>query len=160
VKGFSHYDPYYGKRLTFKLIASLFDTSPELLPGEGPIVKMYFSIPPTATEGQSATIFLDGYLDYLPFYFGSKVDYQVPSLDGLVTVGSGSCCMNRGDADHDGGVGGMDVVYFVNWLWNSGPDLPCLEEGNTNGDEDVDAMDVVYMVNWLWNFGPAPVPCP
>ena len=160
VQSYLNYDPYFYKRFTLKLMSTVSGTGLELLPGEGPIVKLYFSIPATATEGESAPIILDGYNDYLPFYYGSIVDYQVPSLDGLITVGTGSCCLLRGDTDHDSSIGGMDVVYFVNWLWNDGPESPCLDEADIDGNDEVGGMDIVYMVNWLWNDGPPPVPCP
>lgn len=53
----------------------------------------------------------------------------------------------------------MDAVYFVNYLWNDGPELPCLDASDPNGDESIGGMDVVYLVDYLWNDSSAPGPC-
>jgi len=154
-----HYDPWTYKRVTIRLVSSNIGTSPDLEPGSGLVAKLYFTVPPTASVGQSATIQLDGYDSYLPMYYGDIADYEVPSTPGLIQVGEG-CCLNRGDIDHDGVVNPTDAVYFVNWLWRGGPEPPCLDEADVNGDNGVDPADCTYFVTFMWNGGPAPVPCP
>ena len=71
-----------------------------------------------------------------------------------------TCCIFRGDVDHSGEFLPMDVVYFVNWLWNSGTEPPCLDEADADGNGTPGGMDVVYLVNYMWNNGPPPEPCP
>jgi len=159
VQDYLHYDPYFGYRVTIRLVSSNSDTSPELEPGSGLVVKLYFTVPATASVGESATVQLDGYDIYLPAYYGETAEYEIVSTPGLIVVGAG-CCLNRGDIDHDGAVVPTDAVYFVNWLWRAGPEPPCIDEADVEGDDDVDPMDCVYFVNFLWNGGPAPVPCP
>ena len=70
------------------------------------------------------------------------------------------CCVINGDFNDDADLSGMDAVFFVNYLWNEGPQPPCMDAADANGDESIGGMDVVYLVNYLWNEGPAPVLCP
>jgi hypothetical protein len=95
----------------------------------------------TAKKNELGNIFLDG------------------DDNGRIDLCQG-CCNLMGDIDHNGVVNGMDAVYFVNWLWNDGPEPPCMDEVNIDGLGGVTGMDVVYLVNYLWNDGPDPVPCP
>ncbi|UCE23555.1 MAG: PKD domain-containing protein [Candidatus Zixiibacteriota bacterium] len=159
VQGYSNYDPWINKRVTLKLISSDDDTSPELDPGDGPVAKIYFSIPDTSTLGQSAMIYLDGYLDFEPTYYGSVADYVIGSVPGRVMLGE-TCCLNRGDADHNGSVDILDASYFADYLWRSGPDSPCSEEADCDGNEQVDILDLEYLISYFYRSGPPPVPCP
>ncbi|MEW6412885.1 MAG: C1 family peptidase [Candidatus Zixiibacteriota bacterium] len=154
-----HYDIWFGKRLTLRLQTDP-TAEPDLAPGEGPIVKLYFSVPSTAPIGSLATIQLDGYDIYLPAYYGEYADYQVPAYNGTVTVGAAGCCATVGDINHDGSIDPLDVTYFVDWIWKGGADIPCLDEADSNGDSEVDPLDLTYLVAYIWQSGPPPVGCP
>ncbi len=158
-KEYLHYDIWFGYRLTLRLMTDA-TTQADLPPGEGPVVKLYFSVPAGATVGSSATIQLDGYDSYLPFYYGEYADYGVPAFNGIINIGATGCCQNVGDINHDGGVDPLDISYFVDWIWKGGADVPCIDEADTNGDGEVDPLDLTYLVNYVWQSGPAPVPCP
>ena len=69
------------------------------------------------------------------------------------------CCAVMGDVNDNGDLSGMDAVYFVNWLWNEGPEPHCLEETDVNGDNEISGMDVVYLMSYFWHDGPYPVEC-
>ena len=56
----------------------------------------------------------------------------------------------------DGLVSGMDLVYFVNYLFNDGPPPPHPEVCDVNSSGFLSGMDLVYLVNYLFNDGPAP----
>ena len=156
------YSPYY-KQATVKLISSDYDTSPDLPIGEGPVVKLYFSIPTWTTLGESAVIGMDGYFlseDYLPSYYGDVANYYPGTKEGLITVGDdASCCQIRGDTNHDNSLDLADIDYFIAWQFNGGPGFPCEEEADADGNESLDLADIDYMIAHLFQGGPAPVPC-
>jgi len=99
-------------------------------------------------------------------YYGSTGIYvRVDSIVGeqlyaYVNVPPTSCCLLRGDINHDGVFNPLDAVYFVDWLWRGGPEPPCLEEADVNGDGEVNPQDCLDLVNHFWRSGAAPVPCP
>lgn len=101
-------------------------------------------------------------------YFGpSGITVRVDSIVGdrmyiyvNNPMGPVSCCEIRGDINHNSQYDAMDVVFFVDWLWNSGPEPPCMEEADTDGSGEVNPMDLIHIVDHMWNSGPAPVPCP
>ena len=88
------------------------------------------------------------------------------SLDLSFVISSGSCCMIRGDINHDGAPSSPDIadlVYMVNYMFNAGPPPPCMEEADIDGNGLIpypDIADLVYLVNFMFNAGPPPVPCP
>ncbi|MEW6413288.1 MAG: C1 family peptidase [Candidatus Zixiibacteriota bacterium] len=157
-----HYDLWY-KRFTLRLQSSQSDTSPALPPGEGAIVKLYFTIPGAALEGKIAPIYLDGYTvtttTYLPTYLGDIIDYEVPTIGGSITV-SQYCCVMGGDATHNGAVDIDDIIYLVDWNFASGPQPSCLDEVEIDGAPPFTIEDLVYLVNYVYNGGPAPAGCP
>ena len=60
----------------------------------------------------------------------------------------------------DDGTDISDLVYLVNYMFNSGPPPPIFEEADVNADGSIDIADLVYLVDWMFNGGPAPQPCP
>ena len=62
----------------------------------------------------------------------------------------------RGDANRDGSITISDVVYLINYLYNSGSPPSPLEVGNVNCDGTIDLSDVVYLIDYLFKGGPAP----
>ncbi|MDX9856914.1 MAG: hypothetical protein RBT76_03905 [candidate division Zixibacteria bacterium] len=74
------------------------------------------------------------------------------------------CCVgNTGNINDDiaGDVDLSDLIYMVDWLFNSGPAPACLAAANTNGDAacDADLSDLIHLVNYLFLQGAAPMPC-
>ena len=61
-----------------------------------------------------------------------------------------------GDFNGDGAIDIADVVFSVNYLYNSGPAPDPLELGDANCDGLVDIADVVCLVNYLFIGGPLP----
>jgi hypothetical protein len=62
-----------------------------------------------------------------------------------------------GDANGDGQVNGLDVIFLVNYLKGLGPAPDPLLRGDANGDCAVNGLDVIYLVDWLKGIGPPPV---
>ena len=63
-----------------------------------------------------------------------------------------------GDANADGKVNGLDVVYLVNYFKDIGPPIPPpIWRADANGNCNINGIDVVYLVNYLKRLGPAPL---
>jgi hypothetical protein len=61
-----------------------------------------------------------------------------------------------GDVNSDGVIDIGDVVYLINYLYQSGTAPDPLLVGDTNCDSGVDVGDVVYLINYLFKGGPLP----
>ena len=61
-----------------------------------------------------------------------------------------------GDANADGAINAVDIIYLINYLFNetSAPDPLWL--GDANCDRKVDIVDIVYLINYLFGEGPPP----
>ena len=78
----------------------------------------------------------------------------------------------RGNVDYDISdvIDISDLVYLVDYMFNSGPAPVCWEEANVDGSgpatppdegsDDIDISDLVYLVDDMFTGGPAPVTCP
>jgi hypothetical protein len=87
----------------------------------------------------------------------------MPTWDGphCYTVVAASCCVIRGDINHDGvGPEIGDLVYLSNYMFSNGPEPPCLDEADVNGDSSpADISDLLYLSNYMFSGGPSPVAC-
>jgi hypothetical protein len=63
----------------------------------------------------------------------------------------------RGDANGDGNLNGIDVIYLVAFFKGGPPPNP-LEAGDANGDGSTNGLDVIYLVNYFKGSGPPPPP--
>lgn len=61
-----------------------------------------------------------------------------------------------GDANDDSLVNVGDVVFLVNYLYRSGPDLCVMGAADPNADCRVDVGDIVYLINFLYREGSPP----
>ncbi|MCK4301458.1 MAG: dockerin type I repeat-containing protein, partial [candidate division Zixibacteria bacterium] len=86
-----------------------------------------------------------------------------PSWDGphCYPVGSGPCCVLRGDVDGNGFIDISDLVYLVDYIFNDGPEPPCWDEGDVDGSgiAPIDIADLVYLADYMFAQGPEPPPC-
>lgn len=72
------------------------------------------------------------------------------------------CCDIRGDVDHNGSstIDIADLVYYVDYMFNSGATPTCLRETDMDANFQYDIADLVYIVDYMFTGGPPPVPCP
>jgi len=159
-QSYLHFDPGH-KRYTIILETS----SADLQPGEGSILKLYFNIPDTASSGQTDTVEMDGYLQYLPLFSGSladsTVEYQALPMAGTISLSG--CCNNdgvRGDFNYDMELNVGDVIGLVDYIFFGGDPPPCLEEGDVNGDAAINVGDVIHLVDYIFFGGQPPADCP
>jgi PKD repeat protein len=66
----------------------------------------------------------------------------------------------RGDANGNGVLNGIDVVYLVAYLKGLGPAPDPFMAGDANGNGQVNGLDVVYLVAYFKGAGPPPPPMP
>ncbi|UCD64189.1 MAG: trypsin-like peptidase domain-containing protein [Candidatus Zixiibacteriota bacterium] len=153
-----HWDPF-NNRMTLRLKTGF--GQPELEPGAGDIIKLYFTIGASGELGQSTTIELDGYEPYDCRFYGSIIDYAPFIISGSVTADVG-CCLNMGDIDHSQQVDALDITYFADWIWVPGSAAPpCDDEVNVNGDNQGDALDLIYLAEYIFQGMHDPLPpCP
>jgi hypothetical protein len=95
------------------------------------------------TPGRSVGVFVYNEISYVADYY---------SLIALYFQD-----FSPGDANGDGQVNGLDVVFLVSYLKGIGPAPDPLLRGDANGDCVVNGLDVVYLIAYLKGLGPAPV---
>ncbi len=84
-----HYDNW-SKRYTCQILA---DEADGIEPGNGPVLKVYFTVPPSAGEGDEMTFQFDGYTtpgntEYTPLFEGSLASYDAACNGCVATVSS------------------------------------------------------------------------
>lgn len=145
---------FNGRRAALRLTSSNSGTAPHLTPGDGPVVKLYFSLGAGALYGQEATVELDGFSSYLPNFSGASLDYQPGSTVGTITV-----CIERGNVDGIAGITVNDLTYLVNYLFKSGlPPFPA-DAADPNCSGTVNVTDLTFLVDYLFKGGPPPCGC-
>ncbi len=103
-------------------------------------------------------------LDNCPLVYNP--DQADADSNGVGDLCDAGCCQNpiRGNIDYDFAdeIDISDLVYFVSYIFQGGPEPPCVEEANVDGDqaESIDIADLVYLVDYMFNSGPAPADCP
>ncbi len=79
--------------------------------------------------------------------------------------GSGGCCVGpiRGDVNYDGAstIDISDLIYLINYMFQSGPEPICFEEADINGDgaPALDISDLIWLIDYMFQSGPEPMPC-
>jgi len=142
------------KRLTIKLTTSALGTLPDLPPGEGDIIKLYFSIPASGQIDETSTISFDGYNSYLPSFFGRYLDYDIKSTTSTISI-----CVPRGDVDGSPGIFVSDLTFLVDYLFKGGVAPNPYISGDVNCVNNVNVADLTYLVNYLFKGGPPPCGC-
>jgi hypothetical protein len=105
---------------------------------------------------------LSGYsgVAQLMFRFGSDgyVTEEGWYIDDVAVV-STSCCVVRGDSDHNGSLDISDLTYYVDYMFAGGPAPICWDEGDYNADGTLDISDLTYYADYMFNGGPIPPIC-
>lgn len=161
VSELDHIDSYF-TRMT-ALIGASSDTifNPPLPPGDGPILKLYFTISGSALPGQITPIDITGYGSHQPEFLTGSFRYVLPSFSGSVEVTG--CCVNiRGNVNGDLAqvIDIDDIVYLISYAFGfpPGPEPACPEEADANSDDITDIDDVIHIINYAFGFPPGPAP--
>jgi len=145
----NYYDPF-NKRLSFQMFSSQQGTSPDLEPGTGPIVIIYFTIE-SGSAVDTTDIIIDGFSTYQPL-LGSDFQEYRPELKNAQVTMSYMC----GDVTDDMLVNLLDIVYLINYKYKDGPPPDPMESGDVNSDTLVNLLDIVYLINYKYKGGPEP----
>ena len=161
ISTYSHYDAW-NRRATIRLeTSSTPGVIPDLSPGSGMIVRLFFTVGSGAPTNQTNPVHFDGYLSYLPTFISSRATYSPRTLSGEISTAS--CCLGiRGNVDGSAGdaIDIGDLVFLVEYSFSGGDAPVCEEEADVTGDSSLDIADIVYLVEYSFNSGPTPVACP
>jgi len=144
-----------GGQLAFRLVADNGGGSPPLEPGSGIVAYLWFHTQPdtpggyeeTADSGQVSSYNLLLKTSYLNF----KPEFEPATLAVVEKL--------RGDANLDGAINPLDLVFFVNFVYLGIGEIP-LYNGDVNCDGNLNPLDVVHMVNFVYLSIPFPDTCP
>ncbi|UCD93636.1 MAG: PKD domain-containing protein [Candidatus Zixiibacteriota bacterium] len=136
----------------FKISNNPEGSTPGLDPGQGTILKLYLTIPPTATPGNTSAIELVSFSTKVLRFYSQDFYYAPIDAAGEVSL-SGLC----GDADGSEALNILDVTYLVNYLYKNGPAPEPENIGDADGSGTINILDVTHIVNYLYKEGPEPV---
>lgn len=163
---FMHIDAF-NKRISLRLDSSSDGSRPDLPPGDGNLLKIYFTISASAVIGSSNIIELDGYLsgsvNYQPQYIGSRTTFVTPAINTNIIAIEHYCCRSiRGNIDDDSEdiIDVSDLVYYIDYQFRSGDEPPCFDEADLVVDGVLDVSDLVFMVDYQFRGGAEPGSCP
>lgn len=74
-------------------------------------------------------------------------------------IGWNPISITCGDANSDGNIDILDIVFLINYRYKSGPAPNPIEYGDVNNDANVNILDIVYLINYKYKLGPEP-DCP
>jgi len=92
-------------------------------------------------------------------YWSDTANPVVPAFNsGLIGIGDEfepvSMC---GDADGNGSINLLDVVFIINYLYKGGPEPWPVGSMDCDGNALMNILDVTYLINYLYKGGPPPV---
>ncbi len=145
-------------RIAVEILASQAGTSPDLPPGSGPVLRLYFTVP-FGAAGDSNQVRLAPYAGPTTIYpelLTECFSLQVPQLDGKVTLAPSGCCVNQ-CGNVNGSVGDIvdisDLSMLIGFLSvpGSGIVFPCPDEANVNGSPSgtIDLSDLSLLIAYL-----------
>ncbi|MBD3257212.1 PKD domain-containing protein, partial [candidate division GN15 bacterium] len=162
-----HYD-LARKRATIYLGSSSGDSQPYLTPGDGLVLKLWFTIPPSMASG-SNPISLTSYGGYAPELCSYAGWYDPEFTAGVVSIAG--CCAGASvgnvDGSPDNAVTLGDLTSMIDHLFVSLQPLACWEEADLDfsgqpepGASDITLGDLTLLINHLFvDLQPLP-PCP
>lgn len=149
--------PMFEKIITVSAIGSPYGDN--LPPGDGLIFTLHIDFDDLGVSDTCQLIYFNDSITNISDSTG-YITYPKVLIDGSVCVDV-VCDSNlvRGDANGDGSLNGLDVVYFVAYL-KGGPSicLGCVCPGDANNDGNANGLDVTYLLTYFKG-GPGVVPC-
>lgn len=115
-----------------------------LMPGETLNLEYNLS---SAVSGSYSLIF------HTTCFYGNGAGFFVVGDSNNVAFVSNPMC---GDANSDGELNILDIVYLVNYKYKGGPPPESLELADVDHGGSVNILDVVYLINFIYKSGPEP----
>jgi subtilisin family serine protease len=146
------------KRATISLNTTSAAVVPELTPGTGPVLSLYFRVPADAPAGYNP-ITLTAYGSYNPEFVSGGYSYGPTTTDGAFVI---DCCEgivgNANGSEFDTPTIG-DVMRLLDHLYISQQPLECYAEADIDQSggayptaEDITIADVAMLVDYLFSF--------
>ncbi len=161
IVSYSSIDPF-NYRYTVFLNASNSGTQPYLEPGNGPILKLFFTVPDTADEAPNPISFTS-YGAFAPNVTTYAGTYVPDLLDGALRF---SCCRGSSVGNIDYSLDNLitmgDLTVLIDHLFISLSPLQCEDEGNIDLSPDglITMADLTVLIDHLFiSLDPLP-PCP
>ncbi len=137
----------------FKIYNEYSSGTPGLDPGEGDVLKLFFTVQPLAPPGIDNPIIIDGYSSRTLSFTSPFFTYTPIDISGAVSV---FVC---GDVDDNGAVNILDITGLISFLYKGGAAPQWPEQANVNNDASINILDITYLIGFLYKGGADPV-CP
>ena len=140
-------------KMSFVFTPQIFAENPDLPPGYGRIINIYFQY-----SSGGGTNILDTTTAYTQtlYYNADYVTYQPDIKQGHLEITP----VIRGDANNNGVINALDITYLINFLYKGGASPAYFVEGDANSDGLINALDITYLINFLYKGGPPPANLP
>ncbi|HSG98402.1 MAG TPA: choice-of-anchor B family protein, partial [candidate division Zixibacteria bacterium] len=149
----------FASQAAYSLVSSSNGSAPDLDPGSGPILSLYFSVSGGSAEAFNPVLLTPVGGATAAVTSGCGVSLAPQTLDGGIDVCfvCGACCVTPGDGNHDGVFNISDVTYGIAYIFSGGGAPACQDEADSNGDNSFNISDVTYGITYIFSSGPAPV---
>jgi PKD repeat protein len=135
-----------GSKKAVYLIYNTNESTPDLDPGSGPVLKLTFTIPSGATSDQSAQVSVEEFWTYVPQFFSDIIPNYTPRL----VAGSVALPFDCGDINTDGAVNIFDATGIISYLYLEGDPPDPMKSADINGDCTVNIFDVTGLICFLY----------
>ncbi len=141
------------KKFAIRMVSCPVDSLPMLAPGTGEIGKIHFRVDSLALSGQVVP-FDTVAVPLLPLNVKNS---DVSFAPAFRTGGMKIRHMLRGDADFNGVVDVLDMIYLIGYKFKGGTAPQYVQLGDADGNLTIDILDILYLINFKFKGGPAPV---
>jgi len=144
-----------GKFAVFRMIADDGSgTYPPLPPGDGPILKLFFTIGASAEVDTFSPVDTFSILNY--HYHAVANHDSVSYVPGYSQIGVNVLSYCRGDFDISGAVTSADIIKLVGYVFKGAEPSPDPWTMDVNTDGSVTSSDIIFLVNYVFKSGPPP----
>ncbi|MBI5265765.1 MAG: hypothetical protein HY851_00895 [candidate division Zixibacteria bacterium] len=118
--------------------------------GNGPVLSLWFRVPPTTPPGTVVPIEIISYGYQTPNMTCAAGNYPVVAKSGAIIA------CRAGDVNNDAvGPDIADLTYLISFLFLSGPPPPVWSQGNCDGLPGIDIGDLTALIDYLFiSFSP------
>lgn len=148
---------YANDRVSVRLTADIGGGSPNLPPGSGPILSLWFTVPWGANGGPNP-VNITAFNNKQMKFINNCLTYDPAITNGAVSFDL-NCCDLPGDIDNSGTIDIADVTFNVDYMFNGGAAPDCFGEADLDASCSIDIVDLNYRVSYMFLGGPAPLPC-
>jgi PKD repeat protein len=138
-------------QMVIELQNSTTNYPPELEPGYGQVLNVYFTIQSGGSANQQNVIALGGFSGYLPVFSNRRYSYQPIAQNGSLTF-----TFIYGDANGDERIDLLDILYLISYKYKGGLPPDPLLSGDANCDSKVDLLDILFLISYKYKGGDEP----